>query len=195
MTVIADPFDEVQIDVPQVPVQRRTASPAAIKYAVDLMVQKLGVEREVAQAQAEALEPRKVAEVIDKLRFLPNAPKAPAPDAVTQDGMYRNPETGDIFKVQKAVHGSGNLYAKLLVVDQARELDAEGNVLVKGEAHFEYAPGAIKSIKAEWRMSLEEGKKYGALYGVCVRCSKTLTLEVSIERAMGRTCAGKSNWS
>jgi len=45
------------------------------------------------------------------------------------------------------------------------------------------------------KMTLEEGKKYGAIYGVCVRCAATLTREESIERAMGPICAGKENWA
>lgn len=194
MTLIADPFETIEVPEAVVPAQRGPvypASPAAIKYAVDLMVRKLGVEPEVAEAQAKALESRKVSEVIDKLKFMRDVPKAPAPSVVTEDGMYRNPETGEIFKVQRAVHGSGNLYAKLLIVDRAWERDADGTVLVKGEAHFEYASGAIRNLKAEWRMSKEDGLKYGALYGVCTRCAKTLTHEKSIERAMGRTCASK----
>lgn len=192
MSVATDPFAEIDAaPAPQIPAPRRTGSPAAIKFAVDLMVNKLGAEQDVAQRQAEALAPRQLSELIDRLKPLPNKPKPPAPGAVIEDGMYRNPHTGDIFKVQKAVHGSGNLYAKLLVVDQAWERDADGKILVEGEAHFEYAPGAIRTLQAEWRMNLEQAKQYGALYGVCVRCGKTLTLEASIERAMGRTCAGK----
>jgi hypothetical protein len=201
MTLIADPFEAFD-EIPAAPAPaapapagpRYPASPAAQKYAVDLMVQKLGVERDEAAAKVAAMESREVSQVIDQLRFLPNKPKPPAPGEVTEDGMYRHPETGDIFKVQKAVHGSGNLYAKRLVVDQAWERDADGTVLVQGEAHFEYAPGAIRALKAEWRMTLEQAKYYGSLYGVCIRCGTTLTLEESIERAMGRTCAGKKNW-
>jgi hypothetical protein len=201
MTLIADPFEAFD-EIPAAPAPaapapagpRYPASPAAQKYAVDLMVQKLGVERDEAAAKVAAMESREVSQLIDQLRFLPNKPKPPAPGEVTEDGMYRNPGTGDIFKVQKAVHGSGNLYAKRLVVDQAWERDADGTVLVEGETHFEYAPGALKTLKAEWRMTLEDAKEFGELYGVCMDCGTKLTNEKSIARKIGPWCARKKHW-
>lgn len=186
-----DPFAEIDAAPVRVPVQRNAPSPAQVKFAVDLLGRKFGLSEAEATAKVEPLERKAVSEMIDYLKSLPNRPAAPAAGAVTEDGMYRNPETGEIFKVQRAVHGSGNLYAKILVVDQAWERDADGKVVVEGEAHFEYAPGAIKTLRADWKMTRDEAIKYGALYGVCVRCGKTLTLEQSIERAMGKTCFGK----
>ena len=91
-------------------------------------------------------------------------------------GMYRK---GDkIFKVQRAVHGSGNLYAKELV-----QYD-------DGFA-FEYAPGAIRKLTSADRMTLEQAKAWGALYGTCCQCGKTLTDEKSIENGIGPVCATK----
>jgi hypothetical protein len=95
-----------------------------------------------------------------------------------EDGMYLL--DGEIFKVQHAVHGSGNQYAKRLVVN------GEGE-----KATFAYAPGVVTRLRPEHRMNLEQAKQYGALYGVCVRCGTVLTREESIERAMGPVCAGK----
>jgi len=94
-------------------------------------------------------------------------------------GMYRNPLTEEIFKVQKAVHGSGHLYAKILIVHS------------EGSAEFEMASGMVRKIRLAWRMSIEEARKYGALYGVCVRCGRTLTDEYSIANGIGPICAGK----
>lgn len=96
-----------------------------------------------------------------------------APQKVTE-GMYL--KDGVVYKVQRAVHGSGNLYAK------------EFNTEIK---KFEYATGAVYRLAATDRMTLEQAKEYSALYGVCIRCSKTLTKEESIERAMGDVCASK----
>lgn len=120
----------------------------------------------------------------EKLRERNGGSPAKAAGAV-QDGMYRNPESGEIFRVQKAVHGSGNLYAKRLIAPAF-----EG-----GKASFEYAPGAVRKLKPEWRMTLEEAKEYGALYGCCIRCCRTLTREESIERQMGPVCSSKNNWA
>lgn len=100
--------------------------------------------------------------------------------AALEAGMYRHPETGAIYKVQKAVHGSGHMYAKLLVADAETQT-----------ASFEYASGAIRQIKPEWRMSLEDAKAFGAIYGVCCVCSATLTNEASIEAGIGPVCAGR----
>lgn len=127
--------------------------------------------------------------------------------AVTQDGMYRNPETGEIYKVQWN-RGSGDgkrLYAKQLILSTFNQDGTDARILysipLSGEKpgmvqhDFRYAPGAMRFIRAEWRMTIEEAKQFGALYGTCIRCGRTLTLEESIERAMGSTCARKANWA
>jgi len=105
------------------------------------------------------------------------APKAaPAPE-----GMHR---LGDrIFKVQRAVHGSGNVYAKELVRN-GEESDGEG-------FHFEYAPGIVKQLSTETLMTLEEATAWGALYGTCCVCGATLTDDESIARGIGPVCARK----
>lgn len=104
-------------------------------------------------------------------------------------GMYRMGET--IYKVQLAVHGSGNPYAKRLVqievtVDPSRVLDVTEKVW-----KFEYAPGAIRDLRPEHRMTLEEAKEFGALYGTCCVCGRTLTNETSIEAGIGPVCGGR----
>ncbi len=105
----------------------------------------------------------------------PDAPTQPA--APVSEGMYRDPE-GVVYKVVKAVHGSGRLYAQRLVI--------EGT-----SGRFEYAGGVIRSLKAEWRMTLEEAKAFGSLYGFCVRCGATLTDDASIKAGIGPICAGR----
>jgi uncharacterized protein DUF6011 len=129
---------------------------------------------------------------LDELRGVVDAP-------VTQDGMYRSPQTGEIFKVQWN-RGSGDgrrLYAKQLIMwvldghHALREIPLEGSKVEGVSSEFQYAPGAMRFIRPDWRMTMEEAKAFGALYGTCVRCGRTLTLEESIERAMGRVCASK----
>jgi len=114
------------------------------------------------------------------------------------EGWYKVGET--IYKVQRAVHGSGNLYAKELVVEPlAKEeftpaqfawLEREPEKLFH-QARWEYVPGAIRQIRGEHKLSIEECLQFGKLYGVCVRCARTLTKEESIARGMGDVCAGK----
>lgn len=102
---------------------------------------------------------------------------APAKVMVTEAGMYKLGE--DIYKVQKAVHGSGNLYAKKLVPGPE----------FGDKAAFVYAPGAIKDLSANDRMTLDEAKAFGALYGTCCNCGRTLTDEGSIAAGIGPICA------
>lgn len=130
--------------------------------------------------------------IIDTMLRLPEHPAAVAAKreaeklhAVTE-GMYRLPN-GDIYKVQKAVHGSGQLYAKKLV-------KLEEPTTVRGqEAHyaFEIARGAIRALRPEYRMTREDAKEFGDLYGCCCRCGTVLTDEASIERGLGPICAEK----
>lgn len=99
--------------------------------------------------------------------------------AEVEDGMYieasLNTNGQRIFKIQRAVHGSGNQYAKELI-----------------EGKFTYAPGLIRFVKQHCRrMTLEDAKKYGALYGTCCVCGRTLTDENSIEAGIGPVCAGR----
>lgn len=129
---------------------------------------------------------REASALIEWLLTIPKAAPAQHPEAQAAakaepltHGMYRKDET--IYKIQKAVHGSGHLYAKRLVPG-----DGYG-----AKASFVYAPGAMKVLTLADRMSLEEAKAWGALYGTCCVCGRTLTNEDSIEAGIGPVCAGK----
>lgn len=100
---------------------------------------------------------------------------------VTESGLYRKGE--DIFKVQVAVHGSGRLYAKRFLPDAP--------VTATPGEKFEYAPGVVQTLRAEDRLTLDEAKQYGALYGSCIVCGRTLTDENSIAAGIGPVCANK----
>jgi hypothetical protein len=123
------------------------------------------------------------------------APKLTKPES---DGMYRNPGTGEIFKVQVAVHGSGKLYAKQLIMFVGGEkhfaptkATAEMWEPGRDSMEFQYVQGAIYRLDASWKMSLEEAKAFGALYGTCCVCGRTLTDEKSIAAGIGPVCAEK----
>lgn len=111
---------------------------------------------------------------IDILMGLPRKAAA-APKAEVPEGMHRL--KGKVFKVQRAVHGSGNLYAKQLVRQDEERWT------------FDYAPGVIRNLSEETAMTLEEAKEFGALYGTCCVCARTLTNEESIEAGIGPVCA------
>jgi hypothetical protein len=92
--------------------------------------------------------------------------------AIDEDGMYL--VDGNVIKVQWS--GENHLYAKWL--------DPETGA-------FHYVPGGITKVKPEHKMTLEQAKEFGALYGVCCVCGRTLTNEQSIEDGIGPVCAGK----
>ena len=134
---------------------------------------------------------RKASEMLDVLFAAPYKPReTKTADRVTEDGMYRN-AAGDVFKVQIAKQGSGNLYAKALVIDAEAVRDEEGTIVIPAVVRFEYASGAITRLTPAMKMSLEEAKAFGALYGVCCRCGADLTDEGSIAAGIGPVCASK----
>lgn len=118
------------------------------------------------------------------------------------EGMHRTAD-GTIYKVQRAVHGSGHLYAKQLVAH--RECDGHestdgpiGNVVycdgtcapeAETEWKFEFAPGALRLLSEDTKLTLEDAKQFGVVYGSCVVCGRTLTDEKSIAAGIGPVCA------
>lgn len=96
------------------------------------------------------------------------------------DRQDLNPPKQDrIFKVYKAVHGSGRQCVKRLVIDGT-------------SGSFEYMGLAAKHLPATARLlSLEEAQAFGKIYGFCVRCGRTLTDEESIAAGIGPVCAGR----
>lgn len=121
--------------------------------------------------------PRKSASsIIDQLKEMPRKPRQTKYREVPE-GMHEY--KGEFFKVQRAVNGSGNLYAKVLVESGPNRWD------------FAYAPGAIRNLSETTVLPLEEAKKFGKLYGTCCVCARTLTDERSIEEGIGPVCARK----
>lgn len=132
----------------------------------------------------EAMTNRMVDEVLAYLKSLPRPARqetAKAERQPVEPGMYQM--DGTIYKVQLAVHGSGRPYAK--------RLDVVGVADGAAQVVFERAPGVVYRLRPEHRMTLEEAKEFGALYGTCVRCGATLTDENSIADGIGPVCAGK----
>jgi hypothetical protein len=114
--------------------------------------------------------------IIDKMVRLPylntKTAQSPAKKVGLEPGYYTLDT--DVFKVVRSPQ-SGNLYAKKFT-----------------PAGFEYAQGMVpKIIKGGAKLTLEEAKAYGKLYGTCVICARTLTDEQSIEIGVGPVCLAK----
>jgi len=98
------------------------------------------------------------------------------------EGIYRMPD-GSVFKVQKN-RKKDKVYAKRLI------LNYDGN-----KARFRYERGAVLQLKPEYKMSLEEAKEWGILYGTCCVCGATLSDEQSVKDGIGPQCAKRVMWS
>jgi hypothetical protein len=144
------------------------------------LLNKLRAERgsePLSADQAAALTFAQVKADIDVWMKIPRPVVAKDDGQELEAGIYR---VGDkYFKVQKAVHGSGRMYAKELIVR------------APGEAEFVFAAGAIRHIRPEHKMTLEEAKQFGQVYGVCCNCAAVLTDEASIAAGIGPVCAKK----
>lgn len=101
-------------------------------------------------------------------------------------GMYRT-EDGTIYKVQAAKQ-TGSLYAKRLVQIGGQRL-TEGDDVVHFE--FQYDRGAVFTLRADQRLTLEEAKAFGIRYGVCCVCGAFLKDAKSVAEGIGPVCAGR----
>ena len=192
----------------------KTARPATDKQISYLLA--LLEQREVEPSYAfelkiglEDLDIREASKAIDNLKSYPRrvevaitqtAPR-PVRSSITEDGMYV--KDGVVYKVQFAVHGSGNLYAKRLVVagECQGHLDTSGNsiemVYCDGAcdpspaAEFVYEAGAVNRLAPEDKMTLEAAQAFGRLYGICCRCGATLTDETSIAAGIVPVCGSR----
>jgi hypothetical protein len=190
--VEADPFDAIPAAAPTFV----GPTEPMVSYALSLAARKMGPmtdeTRKAVEDKVRATPKREVSKMIDDLKTLPDfvapvvqAPAAPATAQVTE-GMYRDPATGDIFKVQVAHHGSGRPYAKKLVA--LEEPRVKGKKTFSHE--FTYVPGLIGRIQAAWKMTKEEAQEWGRLYGSCCKCGAILTDERSIAAGIGPVCGG-----
>lgn len=114
-------------------------------------------------------------------RVVPPVVKA-ANEAALTDGMYKLGET--IYKLQynRATGDGRKLYGKRLVVDAS---------VTPAHVSFEYEAGIPKKLTSANKMTIEEAKAFGALYGTCCVCGRTLTDEESIAAGIGPICAGR----
>jgi len=194
------------------PVQRRLASKAIddlrgladlkrqpterqVQYLTDLAVNK-GVRDQLTETVLAKLTYDSASKLIDALKKMEDVPVEQAggqrsshnPNGVT-DGMYQTP-SGEIYKVQVAVHGSGKLYGKKLVpLTEPRQLrnGVRTHEFVKED-------GALRKLTPAMAMTQEQAAAFGKLYGACCNCGLTLTDETSIELGIGPKCRAKRGW-
>lgn len=163
------------------------AGPLATAPQVAL-IQRMAEEQGRTLPDLDTLTKAAASDLITEMMEVRNNPTATRPEAQTKpqvtEGMYRTPD-GEIYKVQVAVHGSGRLYAKKLV-----ELETPRELKKGTRTHeFAYEEGALRKLTADMKMTLEQAKEWGSLYGACCKCGMVLTDEKSIEAGIGPVCA------
>jgi Family of unknown function (DUF6011) len=123
-----------------------------------------------------------------------NAFSGPAEPAELLAGVYKQGES--LWMVKRAVHGSGKMYAMLINphctncgvhAREHKQSEMCDELVIKSEM----VRGAIKHLRSGMRLTLEQAAHYGAIYGFCMICGKTLTDPDSIKFGMGSTCRSK----
>lgn len=113
----------------------------------------------------------------------PVEPVAPvAGEGVEEPGLYE--ADGTVYKVQRS-KTSGHLYAKRLILIGGKRLTTAGE---KVNLEYEYAPGAMRILKASDRMDLDTAKRFGIEYGICIVCGAFLKDADSVEAGIGPVC-------
>lgn len=112
----------------------------------------------------------------------------PAQAAVTalEPGMYR--VDGNIYKVQKARNGA-HMYAKLLTLIDTGSTKDDGSIVYRGS--FEFAPGMMRVLRAEHRMTLAQAQEFGSNYSTCCNCGRTLSAAQSVAEGIGPICSSR----
>lgn len=118
-------------------------------------------------------------EAAKRMRAKCEARTAPVAAEPVEPGFYRDGEA--VYRVQ-ANRAKTNVYAKVLT--------ASGG--------WEYAPGAIRRLTAEMRLTVEEAAAYGRETGRCVCCGEVLgagndpvQAELSVTVGIGPSCVKK----
>lgn len=97
------------------------------------------------------------------------------PNPVTEVGMYRD-DAGVVFRVK--LSKQGRLYAMRFVPEAQ----------VKSE-RFVYAGGAVRTLRADNRMSVADAQRIGVQFGICCVCGAELTASESVANGIGPVCA------
>jgi len=123
--------------------------------------------------------------LIGWLTTLPWRPRAGKVDhQALPVGVYVDPSDGSIYKVQDN-KAKTRKYAKVWTDFSGTRLTVDSEVK---SGKWDYVPGTIRHVRPEWKMTLEQAKKFILTFGQCVRCGRTLVAAESVERGIGPVC-------
>lgn len=180
-------------------------------YLFDLLTQKAeikGMDPVAAEAATNkwldegGFDKSKASELIDRAKadnarlralFKPLEADAKRPVQVSglDDGLYVRHSDGAVFKLYHTVHGRNELVAKELVIVKGEPDPYAAIPLPADKGTFEYRGKApLRSLEGDKarRLTLDEARAFGAIYGQCCRCLAPLTHEISIALGIGPKC-------
>lgn len=159
-------FSSLQVDVASTLISRKLKQVNQLNNAIVLFkIKNIRITSDIFKTFEVQLETHQT-----ESEFIHKKPE----NRLISEGMYMLNNV--IYKVQIAHYGSKQLYAKALI---------QNNLKWK----FKYEQGAIKKLKSEHRLSIDEAKCFGKLYGVCCVCGRILTDEKSIDAGIGPVCS------
>lgn len=114
--------------------------------------------------------------------------EAPPQDGFDTDtltkGVYMNERGTFVVQISRQ---SSHPYAKKI-----QQLGPYAERLNEVDGHvgwdFEYAPGEIRFIRPEHKVTKEQAQRLSTKYGVCLKCGKFLKAAKSVERSVGPVC-------
>lgn len=155
------------------------ASPKQMAF-IDRLVSDREVPEDLKERALAVRGSREASGMIDQLLRCPERPRE---DAVSEPGVYRSEDGRPMVVKWNREHS--RLYAMAVVPATGHRLMENGQVQ---ELELEYAPGAVRSLKASSKLSLEEGAALTARYGRCICCGARLKAADSVSRGIGPVC-------
>ena len=104
-------------------------------------------------------------------------------DRITEPGLYKDDVDGTprVFRVRKS-RSTPRLYAELVCPQ------------TDGSVEFAYNAKAMAWLRASSKLTWAEARDFGAAYGACIACGRTLSDARSLVQGYGATCAGHYGW-
>lgn len=107
---------------------------------------------------------------------------------VSEAGLYRNPENGDLFRVREVTRTKRGRKQTILTADRLKDINGK-RLTLKGEVvHLDWEHWNIFTIDANWLVDTQELAEFGIRYGICARCWRTLVDAESVARGIGPVC-------
>jgi hypothetical protein len=160
---------EQMVRMPKLPEPVREATPRQVFTVSRLLEQRIWPD----EVEAASLNFQQARDLIGALLEAPKKTGASS-GTLPEVGIYLF--EGEYYKIQVAVHGSGRRMCK--------KLDLASGC-------FKRQGGMSGKLTAEHRVTVEQAREFGALYGQCVCCGAVLTDDAHAKEGIGPVCKKK----